>query len=71
MWAGTTEDERRRMAKFLGLVTSQLDDFLPPAPTVKDRPRRIKPKANPLDDPLFGVEGPSEAELADLALYGM
>ena len=72
MWAGTTEGERRRMAGFLGLVAAELDNFLPPEPTRKDRVLRpIRKDANILGDPLFGVEGPDEAELERLRLYGM
>lgn len=64
MWAGTTEDERRRMSKFLGLVASQLDNFMPPEPTRHDRKLRpIRRDPNPLSDPLFGIDGPSDTEI--------
>lgn len=64
MWAGTTEPERRRMAQFMGLVAVELDNFMPPEPKARDRRlRRIPPKVNELDDPLYGLEGPSDDEI--------
>lgn len=76
MWAGTTEGERRRMATFMGLVAAQLDNFMPPEPTRHDRKLRpIRPPANILGDPLFGVEGPSDREImlmeTELKSFGM
>lgn len=59
-WAGTTEDERKRMAEFLDLVPSELDDFIPPVVRKKVYP--VRPDANILSDPLYGVEGPSPEE---------
>ena len=70
MWAGTTDDERRRMTSFLGLVTAQLDAFLPPEPTAKSRrPKRLSPRENLLGDPLYGIDGPSPEE--ELRMYGL
>lgn len=72
-WAGTTEGERRRMAEFLGLVAAQMDEFVP-EPTRRTRKLRpIRKDQNILGDPLFGLEGPSEADifLEELSMYGL
>lgn len=72
MWAGTTEGERRRMADFVGSLAC----VMPPEPTAKTRKlRRILSDPNVLDDPLFGLEGPSDIEVLELEtnrhLYGL
>lgn len=69
-WAGTTEGERERMIKFLGLMPAQLDTVPEEVPR-RRKLRNIPAATNILDDPLYGVEGPSELELADLSRYGM
>lgn len=66
-WAGTTEPERRRMAGFLRMLPSEFDI---PEPTARSRRLRSIPAGdNILNDPLFGVEGPSMEE--ELRMYGM
>jgi hypothetical protein len=62
-WAGTTEEERRHMVEFLGLLPMQLDDFIPPV--TRPRLRRVVREA-PLKDLLADVEGPTEEELKEL-----
>lgn len=72
-WAGTTEPERRRMIEFLQLIPSQLDT-IPDVVPVRPKYRKITPNENPLNDPLFGVDGPSDDELSsleNLRAYGM
>lgn len=59
-WAGTTEEERRRMAQFLKLVPMEVEDFAPPI--VRRKVRSIKKEPNILSDPLYGVQGPSPEE---------
>lgn len=60
-WAGTTEDERRAMVKFLDLIPAEVDDFIPPVGRRKLRSVRVD--ANIYNDPLFGLDGPSDDEL--------
>jgi WhiB family redox-sensing transcriptional regulator len=62
-WAGTTEDERRRMIDFLGLLPQQLDDFIPPV--VRRRLRAVK-KGEEIRDLLADLEGPTEDELKEI-----
>lgn len=77
MWAGTTEGERKRMIEFMGLVAVELDNFMPPETDPKNRrPKRFKTDPNPLNDPLYGIDGPTDEEIAainlsDLKLFGM
>lgn len=66
-WAGTTEPERRRMAGFLKMLPSEFDI---PEPTLKSRRLRPIPSLdNVLNDPLYGVEGPTRDE--ELRMYGL
>lgn len=65
-WAGTTEEERKRMANFLGLLPAQLDDFVPP---VVRRRLRIVRSTEPVKDLLADLDGPTEEELKEIDPY--
>lgn len=68
-WAGTTEPERRRMTLFLKLLPNQLDDFMPVEPTARSRRLILVPvSVNVLNDPLYDVADPTEADLLAVVL---
>lgn len=66
--AGTTEEERQEIRSFLNLVPVPIEWFIPvPKNSTNPRGRRPKqpvPRRNELNDPLYGVNGPSPQEEA-------
>lgn len=70
--AGTTEQERASMAQFLDEVNFFMEtgEFLPeieePTSKPKKRPKQLRKRVNPLDDPLYGIPDPTEDELKEL-----